>query len=119
MILVDTSVWVDHLRQGEPHLAQLLEEGFVVTHPMILGELALGNASPEVLSNLRNLSALPEASHEEVLQFIALHRLAGTGIGLVDAHLLAACFLTPRTLLWTRDRALERVARRLSVAYEP
>ena len=118
MILVDTSVWVDHLRKGEPVLARLLEAGRVLAHPFIIGELALGSLRNRstVIGALRNLGAATAASNEEVLAFIETQRLAGLGIGYIDAHLLASTRLTPGTSFWTRDRRLHAVAERLSLA---
>lgn len=115
MILADTSVWVDHLRRGDPILAQFLEVGEILVHPFVIGELALGRLVPRG-HILRDLSDLPQAvvaSHDEVLHFIDERRLFGLGIGYVDAHLLAAARLTPDTGLWTRNRRLRKVADRL------
>lgn len=115
MILVDTSIWVDHLRTGDLRLVRLLERSEVLTHSMVIGELALGSISPrEVL--LDALSALPtsvEATPAEVTHVIESRTLFGRGIGLVDAHLLASALLTPEARLWTRDRRLGAVARDL------
>ncbi len=97
MILVDTSVWVDHLRFGDEALAGLLETGRVLVHPFVIGELALGNLRQRhvILGYLRDLPQVAVASSGEVLQFIERHDLAGLGIGYVDAHLLATTQLTP------------------------
>ena len=115
MILVDTSIWVDHLRTGDLRLVRLLERSEVLTHSMVIGELALGSISPrEVL--LDALSALPtsvEPTPAEVTHVIESRTLFGRGIGLVDAHLLASALLTPDARLWTRDRRLGAVARDL------
>lgn len=108
MILVDTSVWVDHLRQGDVELARLLEAGRVLTHRFVIGELALGSLQNRI-SILAALQALPQAtvaSDVEMLHFIDGHALFGKGIGYIDAHLLAATLLFPGTLLWTRDKRL-------------
>lgn len=115
MILVDTSVWVDHLRKGEAGLAALLEGAQVVTHPWIVGELALGSLAQRevVLDSLAGLPAADVANDGEVRTFIEQHRLYGRGIGYVDAHLLVSVKLTRDVLLWTRDRALADVARSL------
>jgi len=117
MILVDTSVWVDHLRQRAARLKTLLETGQVVIHPFIVGELALGNLRQRkvVLSSLRDLPHAVSARNEEVLDFIERHALAGLGIGWVDAHLLASARLTSATL-WTRDKRLKAVAIKLGLA---
>jgi len=121
MILVDTSVWVDHLRRGDGQLVELLEADRVVVHPFVIGELALGSLRQReiVLDALHDLPLASVASDREVLDFIDRHRLQGAGIGYVDAHLLAAARLTPVARLWTRDRRLNTVAERLAVAAAP
>ncbi len=108
MILVDTSVWIDHLRHGDVELTRLLNTGQVLTHRFVIGELALGSLQNRniVLSTLQNLPQVTVASDEEVLHFIENHALFGTGIGYIDAHLLAAVRLSPGALLWTRDKRL-------------
>lgn len=108
MILVDTSVWIDHLRYGDVELTRLLNTGQVLTHRFVIGELALGSLQNRniVLSALQNLPQVTIASDEEVLHFIENRALFGTGIGYIDAHLLAAVLLSPGTLLWTRDKRL-------------
>lgn len=118
MILVDTSVWIDHLRAGDQGLTRLLEAGRVLAHPFVIGELALGNLRQRDLV-LRTLHDLPQASvatDGEVLHFVDRHRLYGLGIGYVDAHLLAAVKLTAAAGLWTHDKPLERAASRLGMA---
>jgi len=121
MILVDTSVWVDHLRSGDAHLAGLLDQGQVLGHPWVLGELALGRLSdsPGVLGLLSQLPQAPVATPTEVLTLIERAQLAGTGIGYVDVHLLAAALLAPGTLLWTRDRRLAAAAARSGCGADP
>lgn len=121
MILVDTSVWVDHLRAEDRALAHLLERGSVLAHPFVIGELALGNLRLRdvVLGDLRDLPQAIVPSEREVLQFIAYYALFGLGIGYVDAHLLAATRMTPEASLWTRDRRLHAVAGRLGLAMPP
>jgi hypothetical protein len=118
VILVDTSVWVDHLRNGDERLAGLLEHTLVLAHPYVVGELALGQLRQRdaVISDLLDLPMANVASDGEVLQFIERETLHGTGIGYVDAHLLAATRLTPGATLWTRDRRLLAAAERLSLA---
>jgi predicted nucleic acid-binding protein len=118
VILADTSVWVDHLRTGDAALARLLDQGEVLGHPFVIGELALGNLRQRevVLDALGNLPQATVATDSEVLRFIADHGLAGRGIGYVDAHLLAAVRLTSAALLWTRDKRLLAAARRLGLA---
>lgn len=118
MILADTSIWVDHFRGRNPTLAQLLELGEILSHPFIIGELALGHVEPRsrILSDFCDLPQSIVASHEEVLHFIAQYRLFGRGIGYVDAHLLAATRLTAGATLWTRDKTLRDAANRLALA---
>ena len=120
MILVDTSVWIDHLRSGNPALAELLEQNRVVMHPMVLGELACGNLQnrQQLLQLWQQLDSLPTARHEEVLYFIEQHRLMGKGIGYIDAHLLASVVLDAGTKLWTHDKRLARIAVELRYAWE-
>lgn len=120
MILVDSSVWVDHLRLGEPELADLLEAGRVLMHPFVLGDLACGNLRDraETLGLLGQLPSIEVASDEEGRYFIEQRALAGRGIGYIDAHLLAAAALAAGARLWTRDRRLEGVARGLGLAWD-
>ncbi|HWF95361.1 MAG TPA: type II toxin-antitoxin system VapC family toxin [Xanthobacteraceae bacterium] len=117
MILVDTSVWVDHLRAGSQALVELLEAGKVLSHPFVLGELALGNLRQRniVLDTMLNLPQAGVATDDEVLQFIGSHRLFECGIGYVDVHLLAAVRLTAGAALWTRDKRLHGAAERLGL----
>jgi predicted nucleic acid-binding protein len=117
MILVDTSIWIDHLRHGNAELARLLNSGQVLTHRLVIGELALGSLQNRniVLGTLQNLPKVTHASDEEVLRFIESQSFFGTGIGYIDAHLLAAVLLTPGTMLWTRDKRLLVVSVRLGL----
>jgi predicted nucleic acid-binding protein len=121
LILVDTSIWIEHLRNGEPRLAQLLDANQVLGHAFVVGELALGQLGRRkvILDSLRNLPQAHVASDPEVLRFIETAALHGLGIGYVDAHLLAATRLTPECRLWTRDRKLQGVAERLGVCSPP
>lgn len=120
MVLVDTSVWVDHLRRGNNRLTELLSQGLVCTHPMIIGELACGNLHnrAQLISLWRNLPSAIEASHQEAIVFLESHKLMGKGIGFIDLHLLATTRLTPETCLWTRDKRLAGVAESLAIAFE-
>lgn len=120
MILVDTSVWVDHLRAGDETLARLLSREQVLAHPFVTGELALGNLGNRatVLEALLGLPQAQAATDAEVLQLIGAQELFGNGIGYVDAHLLASARLTPGTLLWTRDRRLMQAGARLGLNAE-
>lgn len=117
MILVDTSVWIDHFRQGDVELTRLLNTGQVLTHRFVIGELALGNIQNRqiILSTLQNLPQATVASDEEVLRFIERQALFGSGIGYIDAHLLAATLLSPGSFLWTRDKRLLAESVRLGV----
>lgn len=118
MILVDTSVWIDHLRGGDPELTSLLQDGQVLAHPWVIGELALGHLSQRstILGLLRNLPQAKSATDVEVLTLIDNHQLFGLGIGYVDAHLLAATMLTTDARLWTRDQRLTMLAARHGLA---
>jgi predicted nucleic acid-binding protein len=118
VILVDTSIWIEHLRSASAILTKLLVDGEVLGHPFVLGELALGNLRQrdEIMLVLRRLPQAISASHQEVLQFVDREALFGRGIGYVDAHLLAAARLTVGTRLWTRDRRLQAVAVQLDLA---
>ena len=120
MILVDTSVWIDHLRTGDAGLADLLDSGLALTHPLVIGELAMGNlrARDAVLALLQALPQAVVASDDEVLAHVARHRLFGIGIGYADAHLLASTQLTAGANLWTRDRRLREAASRLGIESE-
>lgn len=117
MILVDTSVWVDHFRKGLPLLADLLRSGQVTTHPFVIGELACGNLRKrtEILTFLSALPSVQLATHAEALHLVEAHSLHGAGIGWVDVHLLSSALLS-RTSLWTRDRKLRAAALDLDVA---
>ncbi len=116
MILVDTSVWVDHLRKDSPELSALLNDGLVVCHPFVIGELACGNMRnrAEILPLLTALPSATPAGHDEVLRLVSDHELRGKGLGWVDVHLLASSMLTG-CALWTRDKALSAAAQTLNV----
>jgi len=121
MILVDTSVWVDHLRAGHRTLAHLLERGSVLGHPWVVGELALGHLAQrqEILGLLNSLPQAAVTTPAETLAFIELHELHGLGIGYVDAQLLAATQLTSDAGLWTNDKRLAAAATRLGLVVDP
>jgi predicted nucleic acid-binding protein len=118
VILVDTSVWVDHLRLASAILTELLDDGQVLGHPFVLGELALGNVRQRdaFLSDLRELPQAVVAEDHEIIRLIDREALLGRGIGYVDAHLLAAARLTAGSKLWTCDRRLQAVAVQLGLA---
>lgn len=121
MILVDTSVWIEHLRGGLQLLAERLEAARVLMHPFVLGELACGNLKDRA-QTLGLLSGLPKsevATDAEVLAFIERRHLMGRGIGYIDAHLLAATCLSDTTRLWTLDRRLAVVAESLAIHFAP
>src|SRR5581483_12222553 len=115
MILVDTSVWIDHLRQGDPDLVRALEAGEVLGHPFVVGDLACGNLSSreEVLKLLRALPQAPVATVDEALAYIDRRALMGRGIGYLDVHLLASAALAGTATVWTRDKRLAAVAQEL------
>ncbi len=119
MILVDTSVWIDHLHRSEPALVELLDGASVLQHPMVLGELALGSMRnrEELLDSLTGLPSARIAAHDEVMRFIEQRQLYGGGLSLVDVHLLASVLLTSGARLWTRDKRLHAVAGSLGIAY--
>ncbi|MBA2530065.1 MAG: type II toxin-antitoxin system VapC family toxin [Euzebyales bacterium] len=121
MILVDTSIWIDHLRTGHATLADLLERGLVLGHPWVVGELALGHLAQRgaIIGLLTSLEQATVATPDEVLTLIDRHELYGLGIGYVDAQLLAATRLTPDAALWTADERLPAAAVRLGCATDP
>jgi predicted nucleic acid-binding protein len=118
LILVDTSVWVDHLRSGNKVLASLLDAGTVLVHPFVIGELALGHLRQRavILDALADLPQVSVATDTEVLHFIDRNALFGRGVGYVDVHLLASVRLTPGAMLWTSDRRLQVIAVQLDLA---
>jgi len=121
VILVDTSIWVDHLRTGDDNLATALERGLVLAHPFVLGELACGRMRDrdKVLGLLGSLPSSPVVTDDEAIQYIDFHELMGRGIGFIDVHLLASTALAEGMRLWTRDRRLAEVAAELGLAYSP
>jgi len=121
VILVDTAVWIDHFRDGDRELTELLDRSVVLAHPWVIGELALGNlrGRAEILRLLADLPQATIATPAELLALIEHRRLYGIGIGYVDAQLLAATMLTDGATLWTRDRRLNAAAQQLDVAYTP
>ena len=120
MILVDTSVWIEHLRAGSPPLATLLEQGQVLIHPWVLGELACGHLRhrDQVLPLLGNLARSVVATEVEILQAIERHRFMGRGIGYVDAGLLTSCLLSG-CRIWSLDRRLLAVAEPMGLSHGP
>jgi len=119
MTLVDTSVWIDHLRSGENELTKLLQNAQVLIHPFIIGELACGNLRnrTEIMGLLADLPSITVATDSEVLFFIERQALAGQGIGYIDAHLLAAAALENQARVWSRDKRLVAAATKLGLDY--
>ena len=119
MVLVDTSLWVDHLREGNARLAIMLNEGTVVCHPFIIGEIASGTIRNrlEILSLLQSLPMAETVEQNEVLQFIEHNKLAGKGLSYVDIHLLASAVLTGIPL-WTLDKQLKQASVKLGIDYK-
>ena len=118
MVLVDTSVWVSHLRDGDVGLEKLLNDGEVVCHPFIVGELACGNLKNrhEILTYLQSLPMTILAEDEEVLKFIENNQLMGKGLGYIDVHLIASAVLTD-VLLWTLDKTLNKLTEKIGINY--
>jgi predicted nucleic acid-binding protein len=121
MILVDTSIWVDHLRANLPALGDLLDNAAVLGHPWVTGELALGSMTQRdvILGLLANLPQAVVATPDEVLTLVRVQRLHGRGIGYVDAQLLASTLLTAGARLWTGDRHLAAISAELGVEALP
>jgi len=118
MILVDTSVWVDHFRSGNSALAKILNDGDVICHPFIIGELACGNIKKreEILSLLQALPVAKQVNHDEILEFIEAKKLMGKGLGYVDMHLLSSALLSG-ALLWSLDKKLNNLSVNLNVGF--
>lgn len=119
MILVDTSVWVYHLRNGNPSLEKLLNDGDVVCNTFIIGELACGNLKnrSEILTLLNSLPLVDTVDDKEILLFIERNNLMGHGLGLIDIHLLASAVLND-VLLWTLDKQLKDESSKIGVGYK-
>ena len=119
MVLVDTSVWIEHFRKGHHRLEELLNSTDVAIHPFIIGELACGTIKnrDEILNLLQTLDSSPEISLKELLRFIDLNKLQGKGIGCIDVHLLASSLLSD-CKLWTNDKKLHNIAQKIGIAYQ-
>ena len=119
MILVDTAVWIDHLRCENLSLTALLEKDGILGHPFVLGELAMGSFKRRdlLLKRMRGLPQAVVADDVDVLRLVNNHQLFGKGLGYVDVHLLVAVLATPEALLWTRDRRLSEVAFKFGVSF--
>lgn len=118
MVLVDTSIWVDHFRKTSGKLSSLLEAEEVAIHPFVLGELACGNLRnrKEIIALLHALPHATKVEDDEILLFMEQRHLMGRGIGLIDAHILASCCIDD-CLLWTRDKRLQVVAKELNIQF--
>ncbi len=118
MILVDASVWIDHVAAPQPQLLSLLTNGDAISHPFVIGEVALGHIRNRsvVLGQLDKIVRAAVASDTEVRELIERRKLYGKGIGYIDAHLLASAMLTPGCFLWTRDRHLRAIADAIGVS---
>ncbi len=121
MILVDTNIWADHIDRRDDRILRLLDGDEICTHPHVIGEIAMGNLRDFelVIRFLQNLQQANLAQDTEVISLVKKHKLSGTGIGYMDAHLIASLLLTPNTFLWTRDKRLHKVAERLGRAISP
>ena len=118
MVLVDTSVWVAHLREGNIGLETLLHDDLVVCHPFIIGELACGNLKNRavILSLLQTLPSATQAEHEDVMTFLERYHLMGKGLGYIDLHLLVSAVLS-HIPLWTLDKRLHEISKVLKKTY--
>ena len=119
MVLVDTSVWISHLRSGSAALSSLLEDAEVMCHPFVIGELACGNLKnrKSILALLQALPAVPVITQDEFMHFVQTHKLSGKGIGFVDVHLLASARLAALPI-WTQDGKLAACARQLKLSHD-
>jgi predicted nucleic acid-binding protein len=119
MILVDTSVWIGHLREGDQMMFELLDRGRILCHPFVVGEIAVGmfRSRDTIIAQLRKLPRVSVGTDEEVLRLISDRKLYGCGVGYIDMHLLASVLLTADARLWTRDRRLNEVSKSLGVAF--
>ena len=118
-ILVDTSVWIKHLREGDQNLIRLLGQGLVASHPFIIGELACGGIKNrhEIISLLTDLPSTEILDHSDIMEFIENRKIMNKGIGYIDVHLLGSALVSD-TPLWTFDKALRKVAIQLSIEYD-
>ena len=119
LVLVDTSVWIKHLRESDKKLVRLLEQGLVACHPFIIGELACGGIKNryEIIRLLNDLPSTDILDHFEIMEFIEHRKIMNKGIGYVDVHLLGSA-LVSETPLWTFDKALKKIANQLSIEYD-
>ena len=121
MILVDTSIWIDHLRFPDQLLGRLITLDQVLIHPLVIGEISMGSLARRsvVLSNLQSLPSISVADHKEVMALTERRQFFGKGIGFIDAHLLASLHLTPGTKLWSRDKRMAAIAASMDLAFNP
>ena len=118
MILADTSIWVDHLRRPNSEMIERLTARDILIHPFVIGELACGTLpNRAILQRLDDLPQIVQATHDEVLSLIEVHRFMGRGIGYIDAHLLASVIRDGSASLWTRDRRLKQIADEMGIAF--
>ena len=120
LILADTSIWVDHIRASNPSLIDLIRQNRLLVHPFVIGEIVLGNLPrwETTLAWLRGLPTVEPVSDEQLYRTIRQHALQGSGLGVVDVHLLAAVLLGAELRLWSRDKRLDDQAQRLGCAWE-
>ena len=120
MVLVDTSVWINHFKKSNTELKKLLLDVDVLSHPYILGEIACGNIAnrKEILLLMKSLPKAETTEDEEIFEFIEQNRLYGSGLGLIDVHLLASTILS-KAYLWTLDKKLSQIATKFNVCYKP
>ena len=120
MIVVDTSVWVDHFRTGDPHLSELIVRNGIIQHPFVTGEIAVGNlrSRRKAIWGLRTLPRLEPVDEGTLHEFLEAEEMFGTGLGFVDVHLLAATANRDKTKIWTRDRRMKECAERLGLSAE-
>lgn len=118
MILVDTSIWIDHFRQADAELRRIIEDDTLLSHPTIIGELALGSLRDRrsVIAFLASQRVAPVATHDEIMTMIEQHQIFSMGIGYTDASLLASVLLDRRATLWTRDKRLRAAAEKAGAA---
>ncbi|MEL6160269.1 MAG: type II toxin-antitoxin system VapC family toxin [Cyanobacteria bacterium J06623_5] len=121
MILVDTSVWIDHFYAGLPTLVKLLQQEKVLIHPFVIGELACGHLQnrQEILGLLHNLPVMPAVNERGALTLIETRSLMGRGVGYIDIHLLASVLIQGKARLWTRDKRLSALAKAMNFSYKP
>ena len=121
VVVVDTSIWIDHLRSGDPRLKQLIADKSLFQHPFIIGEISVGNLATreQTVRALRGLPQIEPVSEEEFHRFLGAAELFGTGLGFVDVHVLAATAATPGAEIWTGDRRMLEQAERLGLTYTP